>query len=498
MTTNNTQNHADVILVGGGIMSATLGLLIKELQPNLKIIILERLPKVAEESSSAWNNAGTGHSALCELNYTPEDENGNINISKALKIFESFQYSKEFWAYLVQKSIIKNPGSFIKTVPHMSFVRGKENVEFLKKRQAILSKTPGFDTMLFSKNPEEIKKWIPLVMVGRSKKEVVAATYIEKGTDVNFGSLTTQIFDYLKTQKNVKLRLSHEVQDIEREDDKTWKLTVDNLATKKKNRKEFFGKFVFVGAGGGALNILEKSDIEENDGYAGFPVSGQWLRCINPKIIKKHQAKVYGKAEIGAPPMSVPHLDSRMIDGKKELLFGPFAGFTTKFLKEGSLLDLAKSINLSNIVPLVQVGLHNFDLTKYLIEQVIQSPEDRLEALQTYYPKAKLEDWELLVAGQRVQVIKDDPEKGGVLEFGTEMVSSADGSIAALLGASPGASTSVYILLKVLKKCYPAEYESPKWKNKLKKMIPTINQNIIENFNKFEKINQKTNAILEL
>ena len=493
-----SKNHSDVILIGGGIMSATIGLLLNELQPSLKITIFERLSAVAEESTSAWNNAGTGHSALCELNYTPEKEDGTIDKSKALKTFDSFQYSKQFWAYLVQKGIISDPQSFIHAVPHISFVHGKENVEYLKKRHKALSENPAFADMIFSENEKEIKSWASLVMDGRDKREKVAATYSKKGTDVNFGSLTKQIFEHLLKQKNVKLRLSHEVQDIEKQDDDTWKLIIDNLATKKRNRKEFVAKFVFVGAGGGALHLLEKSGIKESDGYGGFPVSGQWLKCTNPKIIKKHHAKVYGKAAIGAPPMSVPHLDTRVIDGKQELLFGPFAGFTTRFLKEGSLLDLAKSISLTNIIPMIQVGLNNFDLTKYLIEQVIQSPEERLEALQEYFPQAKLEDWELLVAGQRVQVIKNDPEEGGILEFGTEMVTSEDGSIAALLGASPGASTAVYIMLKVLKKCFSEEFDSPKWKSKIKKMIPSFGQNILENFDKFEKVNQKTNELLGL
>ena len=493
-----TRNSSDVILIGGGIMSATLGMLLHELQPKLKIMIFERLPSVAAESSNAWNNAGTGHSALCELNYTPIKEDESIDISKAIKTFESFQYSKQFWAYLVKKGVISNPESFIQTVPHISFVHGVENVEFLKKRYEKLKQNPAFAEMIFSENPSEIKSWIPLVMDGREETEKVAATLMEKGTDVNFGALTKQILDYLLSKKNVKLRLNHEVQDIEKLEDGSWKLTIDNLATKKRNKKEFISKFVFVGAGGGALNLLEKSSIKESDGYGGFPVSGQWLRCINPEIIKNHHAKVYGKAAIGAPPMSVPHLDTRMIDDKHELLFGPFAGFTTRFLKEGSLLDLPKSISFSNIMPMIEAGIHNLDLTKYLIEQVIQSPEQRLKALQEYFPKAKIEDWELLVAGQRVQVIKNDPQQGGVLEFGTEMVTSEDGTIAALLGASPGASTSVYIMLNILKKCFPDWFQNQNKKSKLSKMIPSFDKKIMENFPIFEKRNQETNDLLRL
>jgi malate dehydrogenase (quinone) len=494
----NTANFSDVVLIGAGVMSATLGIILKELHPDLKITIYERLDAVALESSDAWNNAGTGHSALCELNYTPQTENGTVDCSKAYKIFESFQISKQFWAYLVDKGILKNPEEFIVGVPHMSFVVGNENLAYLKERFEILKKHFAFKNMTYSEDKSKIASWIPLVMEGRNKTEKVAATFIESGTDVNFGNLTRAMFDYLKGQKDVKIRLHHEVQDLEQLEDGNWSFEIDNLATKKRNKKKAFASFVFVGAGGGALHVLEKSDIEESKGYGGFPVSGQWLKCNNPEIIQRHNAKVYGKASVGAPPMSVPHLDSRLIDGKKELLFGPFAGFTTRFLKEGSLMDLPSSIKFSNIIPMIQAGIHNFDLTKYLIEQVTQSPEDRLEALREYFPNAKMEDWELLVAGQRVQVIKKDPEEGGVLEFGTELVSSADGSIATLLGASPGASTAVDIMLKLLKKCFAEEFETESWQSKIKEMIPSFGKNIMEDEKLFNEITEKCNHSLIL
>ncbi len=473
--------YVDVILIGAGIMSATLGVLLKTLQPDLKIMLIERLDRVAGESSDAWNNAGTGHSALCELNYTPENEDGSVDCSKAFKVFESFQKSLQFWTYLAEQGIIKNPSEFIKAIPHMSFVRGKDDIEYLKKRIETLSKSPGFADMSLIENREELERLIPLMMLGRSENDPVAASFETHGTDVNFGKLTHLLINHLKTLPDVKIRLGHEVQNIKRLEDGNWSITMDNLASKKVNHKKLFANFVFIGAGGGALPILEKSDIDEAEGYGGFPVSGQWLRCINPAIIAQHNAKVYGKAALGAPPMSVPHLDTRYINGKKELLFGPFAGFTTKFLKEGSLLDLPTSITFDNIIPMLQVGLHNFDLTRYLLEQVIQSPEDRLASLQEYYPNAQMQDWELLVAGQRVQIIKKDGTKGGILEFGTEIVASADGTIAALLGASPGASTAVDVMLKLISRCFPDMNRSKAWQDKLKDIIPTFGSNLLEN-----------------
>ncbi|MGL4630027.1 MAG: malate dehydrogenase (quinone) [Leadbetterella sp.] len=490
--------YADIILIGAGVMSATLGTMLKLIQPDIKILIVERLNRVAAESTDAWNNAGTGHSALCELNYTPQKEDGSVDGSKATKIFEAYQHSLGLWTYLVKNKIIKDPKQFIKAVPHISFVKGEKDVDFLRKRYDVMKKSIAFQDMEIIEDRKKIENLIPLVMEGRDDQEPVAITYVKDGTDVNFGTLTQMMFDFLKKQPGVKLRLNHEVQNLEKLDDGNWSITMDNLASKKVNKKKYFGNFVFVGAGGGALPILEKSDIKEADGYGGFPVSGQWLKCVNEDVIRMHASKVYGKAAVGAPPMSVPHLDSRYINGKKELLFGPFAGFTTKFLKEGSLLDLPSSITFKNIIPMLQVGLNNFDLTKYLIEQVIQSPEDRIEALKEYLPTAKLEDWELLVAGQRVQVIKKGKDKKGVLEFGTELVSSSDGSIAALLGASPGASTAVDVMLKLIKKCFPEHYNSADWQKRISEILPHMGTKFMTDSTVLERFQAEVRVTLGL
>ena len=488
--------NPDVILIGAGIMSATLGIFLKELQPNISIAIFERLPEVAAESSDAWNNAGTGHSAFCELNYTPENEDGNIDISKALKIASQFEISKQFWSYLVEQKYFGDPQEFINTIPHMSFVWGNENVEYLEKRYAALKENALFDGMHFSENFEEIKKWIPLVMEGRDATEKVAATKMDIGTDVNFGSLTRVMIEHLQAQENVTLYLSHEIRDMHKEDNGAWEIKVKDLLNGETKKLET--KFVFIGAGGGSLRLLEKSDIEEAEGYGGFPISGQWLRCTNKALIERHAAKVYGKASVGAPPMSVPHLDTRMIGNEKALLFGPFAGFSTKFLKNGSYLDLPLSLEFDNILPMLSAGWHNIDLTKYLIKQVIQSDEDRIEALREYLPNAKAEDWELAIAGQRVQVIKKDEKEGGVLEFGTEIVSSADGSLAALLGASPGASTAVSIMINVLKKCFATQMETTEWQNKMKQIIPSFGQSLADDAVLCKQVRERTSKILEL
>ena len=493
----STQTGPDVILIGAGIMSATLGVLLKELQPDITIDIYERLDHAAAESSDAWNNAGTGHSAFCELNYTPEREDGTIDASKAVKIAESFELSKQFWAYLIQNDFLHDAPNFIRSIPHMSFVWGDDNVNYLRKRYDALQQNYLFHGMQYSDDPAQLADWMPLVMDDRDPAQSVAATRMDIGTDVNFGALTRAMFRRLTDMPGVQMHFAHDVHDLWRS--KTlggWKLRVENVTTNQE--REVQTKFLFIGAGGGSLRLLEKSDIPESRGFGGFPVSGQWLKCINRDVIERHQAKVYGKASVGAPPMSVPHLDTRMIDGKRELLFGPYAGFSTKFLKSGSYLDLPKSIQLSNMAPMLMAGLHNVSLTKYLIQQVMQSPDDRLAALREYYPDAKMEDWELEIAGQRVQVIKKDEHEGGVLEFGTEVVSAADGSIAALLGASPGASTAVSIMLDLLKRCFPEQLQTEAWQQKLKAMIPSYGQILADNPELGKQLRKHTSEVLGL
>ena len=485
-----------ITLIGAGIMSATLGVLLKELNPDCAITIVERLEEIAAESSDAWNNAGTGHSAFCELNYTPQHDDGTIDISKAIKIASSFEMSKAFWAYLVNQQYFHQPETFINNIPHISFVWGEADVAFLKKRFEALKTHPLFAAMHLSDDWHELSAWMPLIMQGRDPEQKVAATKMDIGTDVNFGTLTRVLFTHLMNLPNVALHLMHEVRDLEKQENGQWKVTVRDLVGDEK--MEIDTDFVFIGAGGGTLPLLEKSDIEEGNGYGGFPVSGQWLVCTNEAVIAQHHAKVYGKASVGAPPMSVPHLDTRLIDGKKALLFGPFAGFSTKFLKNGSYFDLPLSIELSNFMPMLSAGWHNLSLTKYLIEQVSLSQEDRMEALRAYFPEAQSDDWELAIAGQRVQVIKKDDKEGGVLEFGTEIVHAADGSLAALLGASPGASTSVWIMLNVLQKCFQAEMQSDTWKAKLAQMVPMYNQPISDQDDTWLRYRAYSNHVLHL
>lgn len=493
---DNTENYPDVVLIGAGIMSATLGMMLKELQPSLKIEVYERLDMAAAESSDAWNNAGTGHSAFCELNYTPELPDGTIDTSKAIRIAESFEESKQFWAYLIKNNIIELPTSFIKNIPHMSFVWGDENVDFLRKRYEAMVQCHLFDDMIYSEDQDQIREWVPLIMEGRKNTDKVAATRMDLGTDVNFGALTQSMFKHLQEERGVKMHFSHEVRKLRQREDGRWRIRVKDL--KNGDKRTVFARYVFIGAGGGALPLLEKSDIPEGKGYGGFPVSGQWLKCTNRDVIERHRAKVYGKAAVGSPPMSVPHLDTRYINGKRELLFGPYAGFSTKFLKKGSFLDLPRSIKPTNLRPMLSAGIQNMSLTRYLIDQVRQSPEDKLEALKAYFPEVKPEDWELEVAGQRVQIIKRDPQKGGVLEFGTEVVSGANCTLAALLGASPGASTAVSIMLGLLERCFMERLNTEEWQKKMKEMIPSYGQSLADDSQLLEQVRNYTSEVLGL
>lgn len=486
----------DVLLIGGGIMSATLGVWLNELEPGLSMEMVERLDGVAQESSNGWNNAGTGHSALAELNYTPEDDKGNVQIPKAVEINEAFQISRQFWAWQVQQGVLKNPRSFINSTPHMSFVWGDDNIKFLKKRYEALQASPLFAGMQYSEDPAVIKKWVPLMMEGRDPNQKVAATWSPIGTDVNFGEITRQFVAHLQTTPKFDLKLSSEVQDITKNEDGTWRVSYKNL--KDGTKTETDAKFVFIGAGGGALHLLQKSGIPEAKEYAGFPVGGSFLVTENPTLAEQHLAKAYGKASVGAPPMSVPHLDTRVLDGKRVILFGPFATFSTKFLKEGSYLDLLTTTTTHNVWPMTKVGIKEYPLVEYLAGQLMLSDEDRLNALKEYFPNAKAEDWRLWQAGQRVQIIKRDEAAGGVLKLGTEIVASADGTIAGLLGASPGASTAAPIMLTVLQKVFKDKVASPAWQEKLHQIVPSYGTQLNSNPAKVAEEWAYTSKVLEL
>jgi malate dehydrogenase (quinone) len=490
---SNVQKKTDVILIGAGVMSATLGSLLKELAPEWEIKVFEKLSNAGEESSNEWNNAGTGHAALCELNYTSEKPDGSIDVSKAIKINEQFQLSMQFWSYLVDRNLIKNPQDFIMPLPHISLVQGEQNIEFLKKRFKALSTNPLFKGMQFSEDTEKLIEWFPLIMEGRNMNEPIAATKIDSGTDVNFGALTRMLFEHLKTE-NVEVNYKHSVKNIKRISDGSWEVKVHNIDSGEIEYHR--AKFVFIGAGGASLPILQKTGIPESKHIGGFPVSGLFLVCNNPEVVEQHHAKVYGKAKVGAPPMSVPHLDTRYIDNKKSLLFGPFAGFSPKFLKTGSNFDLIGSVKPNNLLTMLAAGAKEMSLTKYLIQQVLLSNEKRMEELREFIPNAKSEDWDIVVAGQRVQVIKDTPAGKGTLQFGTEVVSAADGSIAALLGASPGASTAVHVMLEVLEKCFPQHLNE--WESKIKEMIPSYGVSLVENTELFEEIHTSNAKTLGL
>ncbi|WP_010325382.1 malate dehydrogenase (quinone) [Marinobacterium stanieri] len=491
-----TTKTVDVLLVGAGAMSTTLGMLLKQLDPTLKIAMVERLDHVARESTDGWNNAGTGHAAYCELNYTPQQADGSINATKAFAINTSFEVSLQFWSYLVEQGKLPSPKEFINPTPHCSFVWGEKNVEFLRKRYETLSQHHCFKDMEYSEDHDTLREWIPLVMKDRQPDEKVAGTRVRYGSDVNFGQLARHMVLHLEQQDNFDLLLSRIVEDLNKQDDGSWNVTLKN--TESGQKEVINSRFVFLGAGGGALPLLQKSGIREGEGYGGFPVSGMWLVCKRPEIIEQHQAKVYGMAPIGAPPMSVPHLDTRVIDGKKALLFGPFAGFTTKFLKQGSFLDLPCSIRLGNLKPMLSVAKNNMDLTRYLISEVMQSHSSRVDSLRNFFPEAKDDDWELSYAGQRVQIIKPGTETAGKLEFGTEVITSEDGSLAALLGASPGASTAVSAMMSIVERCYEERLQKSDWQDRIQELIPSYGKSLTDDAALMETVRARTLSVLEL
>ncbi len=492
--------ETDILLVGGGIMSATLGVLLNQLDPSLSITMVEQLADVALESSGALNNAGTGHAGYCELNYTPQAKDGSVDVQRALEINAAYEISLQFWSHLVETSALPAPSNFINKTPHLSFVSGEKNSAFLEHRYALLKQHHLFEHMQFSDDLAQLKAWMPLIMANRSANENLAATFVESGTDVDFGSLTRHLVAHLNAQTNFNLHTNTHVKNLnkvkDRAKDNSWHVKLRDLNTKRTQTIQ--AKFVFLGAGGGALPLLQKADIDESKGYGGFPVSGQWLICNNAEIIELHDAKVYGKAAVGAPPMSVPHLDTRLINGKRALLFGPFAGFTTKFLKTGSKFDLAKSVKKNNLKAMLSVGRHNLALTKYLMKEATQKHEQRMNALRAFLPNAVNSDWTLENAGQRVQIIKQCNQKWGKLEFGTEIVASKDGTLAALLGASPGASVSVKAMIDVLERCFAQQMQSTAWQEKMKALVPSYGKSLVENAALLKQVRQCTHKTLKL
>ncbi|MGW0045277.1 malate dehydrogenase (quinone) [Rhodococcus sp. NPDC003348] len=486
------QTKTDVVLVGAGIMSATLGALLRQLQPDWSISVFERLDAAAAESSDPWNNAGTGHSALCELNYTPANKDGSVDITKAVNVNEQFQVSRQFWSYAIEAGILTEPKEFINPIPHVSFVHGAENVKYLRARYDALAGHPLFAGMEYTERPDEFTKRLPLMANGRDFSDPVALNWTEGGTDVDFGALTKQLLGNIGATGG-SVYFGHDVRNITKQSDGSWTLKVVNQRTGDK--KTVNAKFVFVGAGGGALHLLQKSGIAEAKGFGGFPVSGEFLRCTNPELIDQHNAKVYGKAAVGAPPMSVPHLDTRVIGGKKGLLFGPYAGWSPKFLKNGKVTDLPGSIKPNNLMSMLGVGVTELGLTKYLIGELLQSADDRIETLREFVPRATGGDWELITAGQRVQVIRKKGN-GGVLEFGTAVINAADGTIAGLLGASPGASTAVPAMLDVLQRCFGDRWTA--WEPQLKQMVPSLGLKLSDNESLFREVWDWSNKALEL
>ncbi|WP_285021765.1 malate dehydrogenase (quinone) [Novosphingobium sp. fls2-241-R2A-195] len=488
------EKPVDVVLVGGGIMSVTLATYLQELEPTWNVHLYERMDNVAEESSNGWNNAGTGHSGYAEMNYTPE-KNGRIETEKAVDIVESFEVSRQFWAHEVAQGRLPEPSAFINPTPHMSFVWGDDNIAYLKKRRDALVKNPMFYSMQYTTDHAQIAQWAPLVMQGRDPAQKVAATYMPLGTDVNFGVITRSLTQSLQRNPNFHLGLSTEVRGLHQNADKTWNVTIHDLKANKDHTIK--SRFVFIGAGGASLKLLQLSGIPEAKDYAGFPVGGQFLAFETPAVAERHHVKVYGLAETGAPPMSVPHLDARKLDGKAVTLFGPFALQSTKFLKNGSWTDLFNSVYDTNVVPMTKVGVENLDLVKYLAQQASLTDADRQAQLVKYFPQAKRSDWKLITAGQRVQIIKRDPKKGAVLQFGTEIVSDKDGTIAALLGASPGASTSPGIMLKVLDKAFPQQTKGI-WADKIRAMVPSIGRKINDSPALTNEIRRMTSQALHL
>jgi malate dehydrogenase (quinone) len=477
----------DVALVGTGVMSATLSAMLRRLEPDWSITIIERLDGAAAESSDTWNNAGTGHTGVCELNYTPERD-GSIDITKAVRVNEKFQISRQFWAYAVQNEMLENPRGFFNPIPHVGFVTGAEGVDYLHRRHAALAGNPLFGGAELVDDKDEFARRLPFMAAGRDFSEPVALSWFADGTDVDFGTLARSLIGY-GMRNGTAVLFGHHVRNLSREHDGSWTLRIVNRRTGETQRLN--AKFVFVGAGGGALPLLQSSGIKEAKGFGGFPIGGRFLCSANPQITDGHRAKVYGIPARGAPSMAAPHLDARMVSGTSWLLFGAFVGWSPKFLKQGRVTDLAGSVKLDNLGSMLGAGVRDRGLVNHLIGQLLRSKRARIDALRQFAPSAHASDWDITIAGQRVQVIRR-----GALDFDTTVLATADGSIAGLLGASPGASTAVPDMLDVLARCFPKRYQS--WLPALKEMVPSLGTELSREPALFEEVWSWGTKVLKL
>lgn len=478
----------NVVIIGAGIMGTTFATLAKELAPELDITILERLDKAGAGNSWAFNNAGTGHEANCELNYTPVDGEV-ISVEKALKIHAQFNVAKQFWAYLLKKGAIKNPTSFINPTRHCTLV-SESSIEELKLRFNEMSAHHFFEGMRYSDDFDEIKSWIPYTMEGRPRHEKMAATIVETGTDVNFGALTEQMAGYATSQLGVKIEYGVHVQRVHRSPAGSWLLETRQNGNAVQHRADV----LFVGAGGGAFPILKKSHLPFARRFTGFPVGGRFLQAeITEEQASQYRAKTYGKAEVGAPPMSVPHLDLRVAEGKHYLLFGPFASFKPVLEKGRGFLDYLSSMRLHDIPGLLNVAVEHFPLVKYLVSETFKGEKSMLDSLEKFAPGLSSRfNWQPVEAGQRVQIIKD-----GDLQMGTEIIVSTDKTYGTILGASPGASVSPEVMLRALEQLVPSLCAGESAKEKLKEMFPEDKlEALINNPDHYREIRDTVNQTL--
>jgi malate dehydrogenase (quinone) len=485
----------DVVLVGSGIMSSTLAVMLKRLDPRLRVQIVEVASELAREASDGWNNAGTGHAGICEMSYTPtRDPDGRVPIARALKIFEQFEHSKQFWGAMTAAGAVGEPADFIHSVPHICFVKGTDDVDFLQARHAAMQEHHFFRSMQLTSDPSVIHDWVPLVMEGRATGRVAAT--MGAGTEVNYGLLARRLCGWLAQQEHCGVATGWKVTRLRRRVGQ-WRLALCHIASGEV--RELGARFVFIGAGGGSLTLLQSTGLPEVAGLGGFPIGGQWLVCDNPAICTRHDAKVYGATPPSSPSLGAGHLDVRRLDGQRQLLFGPFASWTTRFLKHsGSWGDLPRSIRLNNLPAMLRTAICNRSLVKYLVTQGLQSMNNRLQAVREYYPNARLEDWRLVQAGIRVQAIKRADR--GAVYFGTEVFSPADRSLAALLGASPGASVSVNIAFEVIRTCLPELLASSEGRSQMREMIPTFDEDLTQpgNTTLFERASREALERLRL
>ena len=487
--------NPDVVLIGGGIMSATLAALLEVVAPQWSITVFE----------SAAGRRRRELARLEQRRHRPRRPvRAELHARRARRPGGPGQGRHDQRAVPGLPPVLVAPGragltgapkEFINPVPHVSFVTGEDGRAYMRARHEALAAQPLFDGLEYSDDPAELAEWTPLMMAGRDPRQLVAATRSAAGTDVNFGALTRMLLEDA-ADRGVAVHCQparHEPRPARptaagrspcRDTVTGERRTVRRPVRLRRRRR----RRAAAAAEGGHPGDRRASAASRSAASSCAPAPPSW---------SQHQAKVYGQAAVGAPPMSVPHLDPRVIDGDHSLMFGPYAGFSPKFLKAGSMFDLPRSVKPNNLGSMLGVARTELALTRYLVNELLQSGADRHQTLRAFVPdgrRARLGDDHRRPARPGHQAGPGDrPRRAPVRHRGRRRRRRHDRRPARRL---PGASTAVSAMLDLLERCFPDRM--PAWRPALQEAIPSYGRSLADDPALLAEVRASTMQTLEL